>query len=1253
MKSFALAVLVSCASAVTALAQPRTINLLETFPTGVEPERGQAGAASLLDALPTSFEPNTGQFDADLRFVARGSGLALLLSGSGARFRLPGGREIDLTLAGGRRDAHISGESPLPGTVNYFLSRDPSEWRTNIPTFGRVRYEQVYPGIDVVYYGNRGRLEYDFEIAPGSDPRLIRMHFGVDGLAIKDDGDLELRIGSRAVIVERPKLYQDVDGDRRPVDGGFALHEDGTVGFRIGPYDAMQRLVIDPVLVYSTFIGEFDDQPVSAIVLDETGAVYLAGRKGRFGAGGPIDAFVAKLNPEATALVFSTYFGGTLDDWANDVALDAASNIYVTGLTQSVNFPTVASAQGGAAGGQDAFVTKLSPAGNVLLYSTYLGGNGVDDGGKLVVAPDGNAFVVGQTGSADFPVATGDLSGPTDGYLAHLDPSGSFVASTYIGGSGHDFASDLAFGPGTSLLITGGTFAADFPVTPGVTQAVFGGGERDGFVIRFNRSTWATEYATFLGGTHFDSGLAIVGDADGAAYVTGLTQSSDFPASTGAVQMSLGGAWDAFVTKLSADGTTTIYSTYLGGGGEDTPQGIAINVAGQVVVAGATRSNNFPTASPLQAARASLSFESDGFVAKLDSTATSLIYSTYLGGYSSGAIASAVVMDSNGDVYVSGSTSSRRFPSTAGAFQSEPLGSASYGFVARISDATPSCSYFLRPATVTAGPGASPAGRYVLTVVTPSGCAWTPETDDPWITVTSAGAAGIGHVLFDIQSNPGPTRTGQITVADQTVTITQAGNGCSYLMSSLPTQPSGGGAVAATLTTGAGCPWVISRFASWVTVNPEAGVGPGSITLTLAPHTGLSPRTASFSVGPTFSGLFNFSITQAPMCDITLSPTTASFPGAGGVGSIAVTVTPPTCAWSVVSNDSWVTPSTQGGVGSATVNYTVAPNPGIPSPMFGRSGSLTIGERLFSHSQDAPPFTSIPGQLPPSPAAGSSALQTFTFTFGDTNGAANLDVVNVLVNNFLDGRFACYIAYVRSINVLYLVDDPGTALLPGLVLDGSAGAIGNSQCLIDGSGSSVQVNGNLMTLTLKIAFENGFAGNKVVYQAARDTNGNNSGWVQMGVWHVPGAAATSPAVVSMAPARGGGEGYPFQFTFSDEDGYTDLLSTTILVNDYLDGAGACYLGYHVPSNTVFLLNDAGNGYLAPLVLGGTGTVANSQCIIRSQGSGAVGNGTTLTLTLVIEFQRFFGFAGNRVFYLSAQDATATSGWQSMGSWTVP
>jgi hypothetical protein len=315
-----------------------------------------------------------------------------------------------------------------------------------------------------------------------------------------------------------------------------------------------------------------------------------------------------------------------------------------------------------------------------------------------------------------------------------------------------------------------------------------------------------------------------------------------------------------------------------------------------------------------------------------------------------------------------------------------------------------------------------------------------------------------------------------------------------------------------------------------------------------------------------------------------------------------------------------------------------------------RTGRLSIAGLTFTVNQNGPAFSSTPVVYPPVPPAGTGHAETFVFSFRNSIEATDLSVVNVLINNFLDGGSACYLAYARSINVLYLVNDAGDALLPGMVLNGGAETLSNSQCSIDGSGSSVTVAGDLLTLTLKMAFSAEFAGNKVVYQAARNEFGFNSGWVQQGVWSVPGQT-TSPEVLSMTPPRNAVSGYPVQLRFRHPDGADHLVSTSILINSYLDGFRGCYLGYHVPTNAVLLLNDAGNGYIGSVVLGTDAVIENSQCRIRAQQSGATVDGTDLTLTLLMEFKS--GWAGDRVFYVSAQDGVGTSGWQAVGSWTVP
>ncbi len=309
--------------------------------------------------------------------------------------------------------------------------------------------------------------------------------------------------------------------------------------------------------------------------------------------------------------------------------------------------------------------------------------------------------------------------------------------------------------------------------------------------------------------------------------------------------------------------------------------------------------------------------------------------------------------------------------------------------------------------------------------------------------------------------------------------------------------------------------------------------------------------------------------------------------------------------------------------------------------LFSGSASLT-----FSTGNQVPQVASV------SPASGSGATRTFTFTFLDPDGWQDLNVVNLLINFWLDGRNSCYLAYSRPLGVLYLVNDLGTALLPELYL-GSGGSISNSQCTIYGAGSSASGSGNTLTLTLNMSFAPGYAGTKIIYMAARDTAGNNSGWQRMGVWTVPGGPVTSPAVVGMTPQRGSGAGpTTFAFQFSDTDGWQDLGVVNILVNDWLDGRNACYIAYSRPLGVLYLVNDAGTALLPGLYLGSGSSVSNSQCTIYGAGSFASGSGNTLTLTLNMSFQP--AFAGNRAFYLAARDILEhNSGWQVMGTWTVP
>ncbi len=691
--------------------------------------------------IPLSFEANRGQADGSVDFLARGAGYALFLKPSEATLVLsrrqtdapPKGSGEDapvawgdarasavnaneeskvlrMTLVGADASASAEGASELAGKVNYLVGDDPAKWRTGVPTFGRVRYASVYPGVDLVYYGNQRQLEYDFVVAPGADARAVSLRFdGADSVELDAGGDLRLTLGESVVRQPKPFVYQEVAGARREVVGGYALGADGRVGFALGEYDKGLPLVIDPVLVYSTYLGGSGGDQGWSVAVDSTGQAYLAGftTSTSFPTASPIqaanggfqDAFVAKLNAAGTALVYSTYLGGSGGDQARGIAIDSAGNAYVTGFTGSTNFPVANAFQAaqGAGNSQDAFATKLNAAGNALVYSTYLGGDGALEFGEgIAVDSAGNAYLTGVTNSTNFPLANaiqGALAGGGDNFITKLNAAGNaLVYSTYLGGSDFEIAEGIVVDSAGSAYITGDTRSTNYP-TASPVQATNGGGQ-EAFVTKVNAAGNALVYSTYLGGSADDQGESVAVDSGGNAYITGTTNSTNYPVAN-ALQPANGGTsifQDAFVTKLNAAGSAFVYSTYLGGTGGEVGHGIAVDSTGNAYVTGGSGSNStFPTANAIQCTRGG---GADVFVTKINAAGNALAYSTYLGGTGSGTtieIGRGIAVDSAGNAYVTGGTDSTDFP-TASPIQSTYAGSdfglAGDAFAFKLSDAS-------------------------------------------------------------------------------------------------------------------------------------------------------------------------------------------------------------------------------------------------------------------------------------------------------------------------------------------------------------------------------------------------------------------------------------------------------------------------------------------------------------------------------------------------------------------------------------
>jgi hypothetical protein len=682
--------------------------------------------------LPLAFEPNAGQSDARVRYLAH--------SPAGLLFFTPGEvvlvlkappsdtrPEVGLPAAGTAgpvlrvrfiganvQGALVAGET-LPGRVNYFVGNSPTQWHSGLPTYAQLTYANLFPGVTLAYAGGGGALEGTYTVAPGTDPAQIRWRYeGAEAVTLGAGGNLQIRLlAAQGLLTERaPVAWQDLNGQRVSVAARYTVAPDGSFGFALGAYDRTQPLVIDPTLTYSTYLGGGDWDNAQGITVDAAGSAYVTGWtwSTAFPLQDPVqgtqagytDAFVTKFSPSGQALVYSTYLGGANLDSAYHIAVDAAGSAYVSGSTWSNNFPLQSPFQSTNAGADDAFVTKLSPSGAALVYSTYLGGSDQDDGSGIGVDAAGNAYVSGWTYSTNFPLQNPFQStnaGSLDAFVTKFSSSGqALVYSTYLGGTGSEYGKSIAVDAAGSAYVAGQTASANFPLQRPF-QGIYGGG-LDAFVTKFSASGKALVYSTYLGGSNLDDGTGIAVDAVSSAYVTGDTYSANFPLQS-PFQSRNAGTYDAFVTKLDPSGAALGYSTYLGGTRSDGSQGIAVDSAGSAYVAGQTTSADFPLQDPIQGAYGGVG---DAFVTKLSSSGTELAYSTYLGGTGDDQ-GHGIAVDAAGSAYVTGETYSIDFP-LQNPFQSTYGGGSYDAFVAKVSQplATPTAAPTLTPtatATVT------------------------------------------------------------------------------------------------------------------------------------------------------------------------------------------------------------------------------------------------------------------------------------------------------------------------------------------------------------------------------------------------------------------------------------------------------------------------------------------------------------------------------------------------------------------------
>lgn len=687
----------------------------------LQAQQPAATSAARLKGLPISFEENHGQVDPQVLFLARaGNGtiyfepaetvLSLLSHDAKTNPELS---ILRLKWIGASSQAQVVAEHALPGKINYLVGRDPSQWHIGIPTYAHVRYRNLFPGVDAVFYGKESQLEYDLVLAPGVDPSTVSFALeGASSLQVANNGDLLLKLQNAEVRQHKPVVYQENNGVRRLLSSRYIIHRDKTVSYEIAGLDRKLPLVIDPTLSYSTFASNGSNfHLVNSVAVDQSGNAYVTGdttvafpnKHPEFGSQVAQNAYVTKFSPSGSSLIYTTVFGGNSDDVGNAIAVDSSGNAYVAGETFSSDFPTTPGAFEPPPQSIDAdngFIAKLNPGGSAFVYSLLLGGGDSDEIRAMALDTQHRVYVTGFTCSTNFPVKNAFqpvtvgqncADGGGDAFVTRVNAAGTDLDfSTYLDGTFESLGNGIAVDSAFHAYVTGSTESSDFPTTPGAFQTTLKAKvipnfpndihQSNAFVTKFSADGQSLVFSSFLGGTANDVGTAIALDPQGRACVAGNATSKDFPVTSGAFQKTLHGSTDAFVTKFQLSGGGLFYSTFLGGTASDGASSIAVDSLGRAYVAGGTSSTNFPVLKPIQA---HLGGAQDAFVTELSATGNALLFSTYLGGTTND-VADSIRLDGAGNAFIGGTTDSANFPTTSGAFSRTKKPSGTDGWVAKI-----------------------------------------------------------------------------------------------------------------------------------------------------------------------------------------------------------------------------------------------------------------------------------------------------------------------------------------------------------------------------------------------------------------------------------------------------------------------------------------------------------------------------------------------------------------------------------------
>ena len=1275
---------------------------------GVDLLSASPGSSAGTESVPRPvwFEENSGQAPGDVAFLGRGFGVPLVVFKNGVLGLGSDGGVVRLEPERSSALATVYGEAPTGAATRSYAPSGLSVSRH----YSRIRVSSLWPGADLFYRISGGRLELGLDLVAGQTSTIPSLRWRGAKVSLDSQGLAHVSARGLRFALRAPSAFQpDGAAERHAVDVRYQLDRAGRMRFRVQGADPALPLNIDPVFDFSTYIGGAQADSIAAIALGPDGSIYLTGQSAStnlFGINTGIPAgsgkvLITRLAPGGVGVVYAALIGGSGSDQGAGIAVDASGAAYVTGYSNSSNFPTTSGAfKSPAAQDWNAIALKLDASG-ALVYSVILGGSGPDWGSAIAVDSAGHAVITGQTISTDYPVTAQAyqklFGGSQDCFATMLSADGtSLVFSTFLGGSDLDSCRAVALSPSGTITLAGSTRSSNFPVL-GAFQAS-SAGFLDGFVTQMNSTGSALLSSSYLGGIGEDQISSLALDSSGYVYVAGTTSTQTaFPGTGAGVVTQNGGGSNSFACKIAPSLVSLNWCSVVGGSGDDFANTMALLPSGKIVVAGQTTSANLPVVNAIQSV---FQGTSDGWFAVLNASGSPWETVSYTGGSASNAVNAAVAFQDR--ILLAGSTTALNLPVTTGALQPTSGGDGD-GFLQEIAIGNGIILNGLYPMS-----GTGPLHNLSLVVTDPSGGQTiqtvqvnvsNPVSTSNACVVTFTVASNTLSLTNDAGSAPAGSATvgsnttlqnSQCSVSASTSTLSVTGNSVSLHLSltyksafaSLGAGPTKYVSVSAvdtqgkTLSAPQAATWTLSaqQPPTIVSLSPVSGQGASAtFVLTVSDPAGANDLAAvQFLVGSSTSLANACAVAYiAQQNQFALSSDAGtSYVGALAPGQ-ASTVSNSQCTLSgagssvqLSGKNLVMTVSLQfntafAGLGGGATKTTYA-LPLTASGLGPVAGMTVVGTwTVPPPAQNGPPTV---GSI--TPANGQGAAQSFTLVVSDPLGASDLATVQLLFGSSTAPGNACSLTYLAQQKVFALLNDAGTGYA-GTLAPGQATTVANSQCTFSGSGSSVTLSGNTLTMIASLQFNTSFAGlgtsaTKNIYADPVNSAGQGptAGYVQVGTWTVPQTIVTGPVVpVSLAPASGQGMSQAFTLVVSDIAGASDLASVHLIVSGPPTLTNACWITYSAQNQSVGLANDAASGYVGYVKPGQSTSYSNSQCTLSGTGTSVQLSGTLLTLTVNLQFNAAFAKIGNGSIktlygFPVSVGGKSPAGLVPMGTWTL-